>query len=83
MSKLANPTDAAVAQHIGELELTRIRMAWMLEQQSQQIKLMGLALNERDAMLAAKDAEIVRLRQEANEPSLPLHANGKHVELKH
>lgn len=85
MSKMqGHPTDAMIASRIGELEITRIRMNWMLDQQHVQLQQMAQVLADRDAQIAVKDAEIARLRIEANEPALPLeHANGKHVEMKH
>lgn len=82
MSKQQNhPTDDAIAHRIGQLEMNRIRMGWMLEQQQAQMTIMTARINELVALLTAKDAEIARL-QEA--PGLPLeHVNGKATEFKH
>lgn len=85
MSKMqGHPTDAMIAARLGELEMMRIRMNWLLDQQHIQLQQMAQALADRDAQIAVKDAEITRLNLEANEPGLPLgSANGKHVEMKH
>lgn len=85
MSKMqGHPTDAMVAAKIGELEITRIRMAWLLEQQDMHIRVLSQKLAEQQAVMAAKDDEIARLRELANEPKLPLeHVNGAEQETKH
>jgi hypothetical protein len=54
---MQNPIDAMVAAKIGELELTKIRMAWALERQQGEMQKMS-------ALLIAKDAEIERLNRE-------------------
>lgn len=79
-----NPTDEAVARRLGQMELQRIRMAWMLDQQQFTINALNQALASKDVLIAAKDAEINRLRVEAAEPGLPLeHVNGNASEVKH
>jgi hypothetical protein len=73
MSKMqGHPTDAMIAARMGEMEMTRIRMAWMLEQQDIHIKVLSQRLGEQQALLAAKDDEIKRLTELADSPTLPL-----------
>ena len=62
---MQNPTDAMIAAKIGELELTKIRMAWALEVQQGEMRKMA-------ALLVAKDAELERLTEAAKAPALPL-----------
>lgn len=91
-SSLANPTDIAVAQRLGEYELTRIRMGWMLEQQQQTIAALNAALVSKDTLIAARDQEIgylkdiVERREEEikelrYEPELPM--TGTEAGVKH
>lgn len=81
---IVNPTDALVAAKLGEQELRLIRMAWMLENLQGQLRQAAQIINEKDVVIAAKDAEIARLRDDANEPELPMEkANGHASEAKH
>lgn len=72
----ANPTDVMVAQRLGELEMTKIRMGWALEQQQQHIQALTAQLEaERTAHASTKDALVqahAELAQHRESPRLPL-----------
>jgi hypothetical protein len=69
---MQNPTDAIVASKLGELELRNIRLTWAFEQYRQKLDEMGKLVTAKDVLIAAKDAEIERLREAAKAPKLPL-----------
>jgi hypothetical protein len=69
---MQNPTDAIIAARLGELELKSIRLGWALEQYQGKLTEMAKQLSSKDALLAAKDAEIERLKEAAKSPALPL-----------
>ena len=53
---MKNPADTMVAARLGELELTRIRMAWTLEHLQHEVSRLT-------TLLVAKDAEIAKLSE--------------------
>jgi hypothetical protein len=53
---MKNPADAIIAAKIGELELTKIRMAWRLEHLQREVSRLT-------ALLVAKDAQIAKLSE--------------------
>lgn len=69
---MQNPTDALVASKIGGLELTNIRLSWALEQYKARVAEMAAAAKQHDALIAAKDSEIERLKEAAKAPELLL-----------
>lgn len=57
--------DDLIAKKLGDLELQNMRLAYAVEHHRAEVARLS-------ALLAAKDEEIARLTEAANEPNLPL-----------